>query len=241
VTIGGFIIGGHDVKTVVVRALGPTLTQFGVTGALQNPTLELHDGIGRLIASNDDWKESQQTEIESLGFAPVDSREAVIVAALPPGAYTAVMRGKNNATGVGLVDINDVEPTANSTITNISTRGFIGTDNNVMIGGVIVSAPSTASQKVVVRALGPSLTRFGVSDALQDPILELHNAQGATIAFNDNWKSSQQANIQALGFAPGDDRESAVLTNLVNGNYTAIVRGKNGTTGVGLIEVYSLP
>ena len=110
-----------------------------------------------------------------------------------------------------------------------------------MIGGVIVSAQSTASQKVVVRALGPSLTRFGVSDALQDPILELHNAQGATIAFNDNWKSSQQANIQALGFAPGDDRESAVLTNLVNGNYTAIVRGKNGTTGVGLIEVYSLP
>jgi hypothetical protein len=165
----------------------------------------------------------------------------VIVAALPPGAYTAVMRGKNNATGVGLVDINDVEPTANSTITNISTRGFIGTDNNVMIGGVIVSAPSTASQKVVVRALGPSLTQFGVSDALQDPILELHNAQGATIAFNDNWKSSQQSDIQGLGFAPGDDRESAVLTNLVNGNYTAIVRGKNGTTGVGLIEVYSLP
>jgi hypothetical protein len=241
VSIAGFIISGPDAKPVILRALGPSLAAFGVTNAIPDPTLELHDGTGRIIASNDNWADPKYREILATGYGPHDYHEAVILTTLNPGAYTVVMRGKNSTTGIGLVEVYDLRPTSNSKLSNISTRSFVGTDNNVMIGGVIASAQPTASQKILIRALGPSLTQFGVSSALQDPILELHNAQGTTIASNDNWKSSQQGSIQATGVAPGDDRESAILANLVNGNYTAIVRGKNRTSGTGLVEFYTLP
>jgi hypothetical protein len=238
VAIGGFIITGVDAKKVVLRAIGPSLTALGVAGAIQDPTLELHDHAGAVIAFNDNWKDSQQAQIQATGLAPSDDREAAMVETLSPGAYTAIMRGKDNTTGVGLVELYDVDPGANSKLANISTRGGVDIGDNVMIGGLIVSG--AGSERVLVRGIGPSLTQHNVPNALQDPTLELYDGNGAIIASNDNWKDTQQTDIQATGLAPSDDRESAILTTPTQGNYTAILRGKNNTTGVGLVEVYSL-
>lgn len=165
---------------------------------------------------------------------------------LSPGAYTVILAGKDAGTGVGLVEIYDLGQGANSKLANISTRGFVDTDNNVMIGGFIIGGASGGTARVIVRALGPSLTASGVAGALGNPTLELHDASGTTIAFNDNWKtlpdgSSQQLEIEATGIPPTNDFESALLQTLPAGNYTAIVRGTNGTTGVGLVEAYNLP
>jgi hypothetical protein len=242
VLIGGFIVTGTDAKKVIARGIGPSLTSQGVPGALADPTLELHDGTGATIASNDNWKDTQQAEIQATGIPPSNDLESAIVATLPANnsAYTAILRGKNNTTGVGLVEVYDLDQSANSTLANISTRGFVDTDDNVMIGGFILGPSGTSGAKVIARAIGPSLTASGVANALQDPTLELHDGSGTTIAFDDNWKDSQQAEIQATGIPPSDDRESAIVATLAPGNYTAIVRGKNNTNGVGLVEVYNL-
>jgi hypothetical protein len=240
VLIGGFIITGSDDKHVIVRGIGPSLTSQGVPGALQDPTLELHDGTGALIASNDNWKDTQQLDIEVTGIPPTNDLESAIVATLPANGsgYTAILRGKNNTTGVGLVEAYDLNRTVNSKLANISTRGFVDTGDNVMIGGFIAGNGLT---KVIVRAIGPSLTSQGVPGALQDPTLELHDGSGTTIASNDNWKDAQQTEIEATTIPPTDDRESAIVASLSPGNYTAIVRGKNDTTGVALVEVYNIP
>jgi hypothetical protein len=165
------------------------------------------------------------------------------VQTLAPGNYTVVVRGVNATSGAALLEVHDLEP-SNALLTNISTRGVVGTNANVMIGGFIVGAGLGAngdgSSEVIVRALGPELTSFGIADALQDPQLELYDGNGNLLIANDNWKASQQANIQATGLAPGDDREPAILTTLVQGNWTAIVRGKNNTTGTALIELYRI-
>ena len=244
VGIGGFIISGNTAKKVIVRALGPTLAQFGVPGVLQNPALDLFDSSNNLIVSNDNWKSAQQTEIQASGYAPGDDREAAIVQTLAPGNYTAVVRGVNATVGAALLEIRDLDQSSPSLITNISTRGSVGTDANVMIGGFVVGgglgSNGDGSSEVLGRALGPELTSFGISDALQDPKMDLFDGNGNLLASNDNWKDSQQAAIQATGFAPGDDREPAILTTLIQGNWTAILRGKNNTTGVGLIEVYRI-
>src|SRR5580700_2003479 len=244
VGIGGFILKGTGSKKVVLRALGPSLTRFGVPGALQDPTLELHDHTGAIIAFNNDWKDSQQTEIQNTGLAPSDDREAAMVQTLSPGAYTAIVRGNGNTTGVGLIEVYDVDVSANSILANISMRGFTGTGDNVMIGGEIIGGGlgvnGAGSAKVLIRGLGPSLTQFQVPNALSDPTLELHDGNGAIIASNDNWKDTQQSAIQATGLAPSDDRESAILTILTKGSYTAILRGKNNTTGIALIEAYKI-
>jgi hypothetical protein len=245
VLIGGFIITGTDAKKVIVRGIGPSLTNQGVTGVLQDPTLELHDSTGATINFNDNWKDSQQSEIEATGIPPTNDLESAIVATLPANnaGYTAILRGKNDTTGIGLVEAYDLDQAANSKLANISTRGFVDTGDNVMIGGFIAGNGVT---NVIVRAIGPSLTGAGVSGALQDPTLELHDSSGATIATNDNWKvrdsdgSSQQAEIEATTIPPSNDLESALLATLTPGPYTAIVRGKNNTTGVGLVEVYNL-
>jgi plastocyanin len=239
VLIGGFIVTGTDDKKVIIRGLGPSLTSQGVPGALQDPTLELHDGSGALLAFDDNWKDTQQAEIEATGIAPSNDLESAIVATLPANnsAYTAILRGKDNTTGVGLVEVYDLAQSANSQLANISTRGFVDTGNNVMIGGFILGNGS-GTANVIVRALGPSL---GISGELADPTLELHDANGALIMSNDNWKDTQQSQIEATGIPPQNDLESAIVVTIAPAAYTAIVAGKNGTTGIGLVEVYRLP
>jgi hypothetical protein len=244
VGIGGFIIDGADPKKVILRAIGPSLTARGVPGALQDPTLELHDHTGAMIAFDDNWKDTQQSVIQATGLAPDDDRESAMVQTLAPASYTAIVRGSGGTSGVGLIEAYDLDPSANSKLANISTRGFVGTGDNVMIGGFItgggIGVDGAGSEEVLVRAIGPSLTQRGVPNPLQDPTLDLHDGNGAIIASNDNWKDTQQSEIQATGLAPSDDRESAILATIVQGNYTAILRGKNNTTGVGLVEVYKV-
>jgi hypothetical protein len=256
VVIGGFIVQGTQPKRVIIRAIGPELSQYGVPNVLANPTLELHNGAGALIASNDNWittviggviTSDQLVDIRNSGHAPTDWRESAIIADLPAGNYTAIVRGVNNMTGVGLVEVYDLSADASSILGNISTRAFVQTGDNVMIGGFIVKG--TQPKKVIVRAIGPELTQYGVSNVLANPTLELHDGSGALIASNDNWVSTiiggiittnQVAEIRASGHAPTDGRESAIIADLPAGNYTAIVRGVNNTTGVALVEVYDL-
>ena len=237
VLIGGFVIGGTGVKQLLLRALGPTLTQFGVTGALLDPTLELRDSSGGLVVSNDNWGTAANAQSIPANLRPPNAHESAILATLIPGSYTAIVRGVNNTTGVALVEAYDFDTTGTSRLTSISTRGLVQTNSNVMIAGVIVQ---TNSEKVIVRALGPTLASFGITNPLADPTVELHDANGNLLASNDNWKTTQQTEITASGYAPPNDLESAIVSTLAPGNYTAIVRGVNGTTGVALVEVYAL-
>jgi hypothetical protein len=256
VMIGGFIVQGAEPKRVIIRAIAPELTQYGVPDPLANPTLELHDSTGALIASNDNWQSTiiggiitsdQRRDIRNSGHAPGDGRESAIIADLPGGNYTAIVRGVNDTTGVALVEVYDLSPETNSMLANLSTRSFVQTGDNVMIGGFIVQG--TAAKSVIVRAIGPELTQYGVPNILFDPTLELHDHAGALIASNDNWQHTiiggiitmnQVHDIMNSGHAPGDPSESAIIAELPPGNYTAIVRGVNDTTGVGLVEVYDL-
>ena len=247
VLIGGLIVvAGAEPRKVVIRAIGPSLSKSGISGPLQDPTLELHDGTGAIIATNDNWKtddqsgQSQQTAIEGTGVPPQDERESAIFKSLTPGQYTAIVRGKGNTTGLALVEAYDIDPFAHSKLGNISTRALVGTGNNVVIGGFIVGPQNAAPATVVIRGMGPSLTGNGVPGALQDPTLELHDAQGNKLRVNDNWRDTQESDIQNSNLAPNDDRESAILTDIAPGNYTAILAGKDNTTGVGLVEIYDL-
>ncbi len=240
VAIAGFIVTGTDPKRVIIRAMGPSLGGAGISNALPDPTLELHGGSGSLIASNDNWKDTQQAEIQASGLAPADDRESAIVRTLSPGAYTAVMRGKSGMGGIGLIEAYDLGPSAGSIFANISTRGFVGTGDNAMIGGLIVGGNGGGVNVVIVRALGPSLGNAGVQHALQDPTIELRDQNGVLIDSNDNWKDRQEALIERENLAPADDRESALLDVLPAGAYTAIVRGKNDATGVALVEFYNI-
>ncbi|MDP9100055.1 MAG: hypothetical protein M3N48_13855 [Verrucomicrobiota bacterium] len=244
VLIGGFIITGTETKKVLIRGIGPSLANFGITNALGDTTLELYQG-NTLLASNDNWKirsdgSSQQAEIEATTIPPSNDLESAILRSLAPGSYTAVLRGKNNLTGIGVVESYDLDQTANSKLANIATRGFVDINENVMIGGLIVGGHNGSGARVLVRAIGPSLTAFGVPGALSDPIVELRDGNGSKVAENDNWKNTQQAEIEATALAPTNDMESAILTTLPAGNFTAVVRGSNNTTGVALVEVYNV-
>ncbi|MGI8481653.1 MAG: NF038122 family metalloprotease [Chthoniobacterales bacterium] len=236
VLIGGFIITGTAPKKVIIRAIGPSLTQAGLSDLLADPVLELKSGSS-LITSNDNWKDTQETEIQASGVAPLNNFESAIVATLPPAAYTAIVSGKNATLGVGLVEVYDLNQAADSKLANISTRGLVQTGSNVMIGGFILGGES-ANAHILVRAIGPSLSSIAIR--LADPTLELRDANGGLIRSNDNWKDSQQAEIQATTIPPTNDLESAIVTSLPPGAFTAIVAGKNGTSGVGLVEVYNL-
>lgn len=241
VLIAGFIIHGSASKRVVLRGIGPSLQVNGtpVPGTLQNPVLELHDKNGVLIASNDNWAtDPNASEVQAAGLAPSDPREAALARTLAPDFYTAIVRGANNTTGIGLAEMYDLSQPPTSTVANISSRGFVGTGDDVLIGGIIVSG--LAPQTVLFRAIGPDLSSAGVANALADPTLELHDINGTLIASNDNWRSNQQAQIQATGLAPGNDLDAAILMRLQPGQYTAIVRGSGGTTGVALAEAYAL-
>lgn len=240
VLIGGFIISGSEAKTVIIRAIGPSLTSAGVANALQDPFLELHgEPNNGVIVSNDNWQSAPNSSDVPQGFRPADMRESVILTTLQPGSYTAIVSGSNKTSGVGLVEVYDLAATASSRLANVSTRGFVQTGDNVMIGGFIAQGGDGISQ-IVVRAIGPSLTTFGVSNALANPTLELRDGNGAMIRSNDNWKDNQQTALQATGLAPSNDFESAILATVTAGNYTAIVRGVNNSTGVALVEVYDL-
>ena len=260
VMIGGFIVQGTGPKRVIIRAIGPELgaPPYNIPNALANPTLELHNAAGALIGSNDDWQRTiiggvitrnQVSDIQSSGHAPTNPFESAIIADLPPGNYTAIVSGVNNTAGVALVEVYDLSANSASLLGNISTRSFVQTGDNVMIGGFIVQG--TQSKRVIVRAIGPELGAppYNIPNALANPTLELHNGTGALIASNDNWRttiiggiitSSQVRDIINSGYAPSDGRESAIIAELRPGNYTAIVRGVNDTTGVGLVEVYEL-
>jgi hypothetical protein len=232
VLIGGFILTGTEPKTVILRAIGPSLPLDTV---LADPVLELHKTDGTVVI-NDNWKESQQAAIEATGLAPPNDLESAILATLSPGSYTAIMSGKDNGTGVGLVEVYDLDdPNATTYLANISTRGDVQPGDNVMIGGFIIGEGGQTGQ-VVVRAIGPSLT--SIPDALQDPTLTLYDGQGTLVAQNDDWADTNGDAIQATGLAPNDSRESAILASLSPGAYTAIVTGNDSTSGVGLVEVY---
>ena len=235
--IGGFIIAGNASKKVIVRALGPSLT--ALPGRLADPTLELRDNAGALLFSNDNWRESQAQEITNTGLAPSNDNESAIIANLAPGSYTAIMRGAGNTTGIGVLEVYDLAPDVPARLANLSSRGFVQTGDDVMIGGFIAG---NQAMHVLVRALGPSLTQFGIANALADPTLTLHNAQGAMIASNDDWiASTDRPAIEAAGLEPTNAKECAIPATLAAGNYTAIVRGKNDTVGVALVEFYQLP
>ena len=249
VLIAGFIITGTEPKRVIIRGIGPSLTGAGT--ALPDPVLELHQGNSTLLV-NDNWKfrqdgSSQQAEVEATTIPPTNELESAIVATLNPGSYTAILSGKNGGDGIGVVEVYDLAQTANSQLANISTRGFVDVNNDVMIGGLIVGGPNADGKAtVLVRALGPSLISQGIQGALSDPVLELHDANGATLATNDNWKlndqtqQSQESAIRSTTIPPPNDLEAAIVATLSPGPYTAVVRGKNNATGLGLVEVYNL-
>lgn len=241
VAIAGFVVDGTQSKKVMVRALGASLGSLGVANSISDPTLELHDSSGSLLATNDDWETGSQTaEISSTGLAPQNGNESALIATLPAGAYTAIVQGYNGAVGVGLVEVYELD--SNTTrLKNISTRGEVGLAENILIGGVVVSG--TGSKNVLVRALGPSLAQppYSVTGVLANPALELRDASGNLVASNDDWAAgSQVAAISATGFAPGFGSEAAITATLPSGNYTALVRGSGNSTGVALMDVFDL-
>ena len=234
VMIGGFIVSGDNAKRVVLRAMGPSLAHDGITGLLSDPLLQLFDSAGVLVESNDN---SITSDNSASPLKPDNSTESLLTAILPPGNYTAIVSGVGSSQGIALFELYDLDP-ANSRVGNISTRGEAGTGTDIIIGGFIVGG--TEATRTVVRALGPSLSSLGVSGALPDPRLELHDSDGTLLFSNDNWQSTQQQEISATGLAPSNPRESAILATLQPGNYTALVSGAGTTTGVALVEVYDL-
>ena len=243
VSINGFIIRGSAPKKILARAVGPSLALDNqpIPGRLLDPILELHGSTGSLIFSNDDWMTSpQKAQIQASGLAPNDSREPAIIATLPQGAYTTVVRGKNNTTGIALGEVYLLPPNNASDLVNLSARALTLTGDDVLIAGLIIGGQT--SKQVLLRAIGPELHGHNVTGELQDPTLGLYDHNGTALRTNDNWQDAlNHAQIQATGLAPGDDRESAILITLSAGGYTAIVRGANGTTGVAVIETYTLP
>jgi hypothetical protein len=245
VMIGGFIVTGSVSKSVVLRGMGPSLTGSGISPdqVLADPVLELRSSNGSLITLNDNWKESpQRSQIENTLFQPPSDREAVIIATLSPGAYTAILSGKNQTTGIGLVEVyaNDGTVT-DSQLANISARGFVMTQDNVMIGGFVIGGNNN-STRVVIRGMGPSLVDSGLSNVLADPTVELHDANGLLLISNDDWQDDaiSAAQLTTNGLAPKNPKESAIFTTLPPGSFTAILAGNGPGTGIGLIEIYNL-
>ena len=241
VMIAGFIVWGSQSKTILVRALGPTLGSYGVANVLSDPMLELHDSSGATIATNDDWQTgSQASQISSSGYAPNNSNEPALIATLAAGSYTVVVRGYNNSTGIGLVEVYELD-TLSSRLSNISTRGQVGTDQSVLIAGLIIEG--STSKKLIIRAIGPSLAAppFSLSGTLSNPALELHDSSGNLLASNDDWGTgTQAAAISSSGYSPPNAKESAIIATLPTGNYTAIIRGVNNSTGIALVDAYDL-
>lgn len=245
VLIGGFIVDGTSPKKLMIRAIGPSLASSGVPTPLADPRVSLRDSSQAAIAQNDNWRTTQMgglitsdqaSAIEASGLAPKNNAESAMIVTLAPGGYTAIVEGEGG--GTALVEMYDLDGSTTTRVANISTRGDVATGDNVLICGAILGG--THPTEVLVRALGPSLTASGVTGALQDPSLTLHNANGFLVGSNEDWKDNQEAAIRSTEAAPTDNREAAILAVLQPGNYTAVVRGKNNTTGIGLVEFYSL-
>lgn len=234
VSIAGFIITGNEPKRVLVRGIGPSLATLGISSPVADPLLQLYNSDNVVIATNDNWKETQEGEIRATNIPPQNDLESAIIRTLEPGRYTAVERSKDGTDNIGLVEVFDVNPASDSQLSNLSTRGFVGTQERVMIGGLIIAG--TDPVRVVVRAIGPSMTT--VTGTLADPTLELFDANGVSLAFNDDWRETQESELMQTELAPTNNKESAIVRNLAPSRYTAIVRGKNGTTGVALVEFY---
>jgi len=240
-SIAGFIVTGDITKKVLIRAIGPSLSNSGVPTPLANPTVTLFDNSGNVVATNDDWKKSPDAaEISSTGLAPSNDLESALIATITPGQYTAQLTGVNGGTGNAVIEVYDLAASASPVVANLSTRGFVGAGDNVMIAGVIIGQGD--SPIMVFRALGPSLSSFGVANPLLDPMLELYDNNGNLIASNDDWQNPQVQAVRATNLAPANTKEAAIVSAfLTPGNYTAVVRGKNNTTGVALVESYRIP
>lgn len=247
VLIGGFIINGTGSKQVLVRALGPSLAVNGqpLQGRLADPTLELYSsGNGTPIATNDNWKSSQQAQITATGLAPGSDLDSAILITLDPGQYTAVVRGKSGATGLSVVEMYEQTDSLEPKLANISTRGLVQSGDNILIGGLIVGGGNSdaSTLRVILRALGPGLAGAGVTGTLPDPTLQVVDENGTTLASNDDWREgSARFELEASGFAPTNDAEPALILILSGGKYTALVRGKDGASGIALIEAYDVP
>ena len=235
-------------KKIMVRALGPSLAAFGVTDALENPTLEIRsgDGSNTVIATNNNWRNTevggivtgdQSTEIEGSGLAPGDDLESAVIAELVPGSYTAVVRGAGNTVGTGVVDAYDMSASSPARLVNIATRGLVQPGDNLMIAGFIIQ---NGDVRAVVRAIGPSLSAFGINNALPDTTLQLRDQNGAIVRENDDWESHQKQELEDTGLQPSDPLEAAVVDTIAVGQYTVQVRGKPESTGIGVVQVYFL-
>jgi hypothetical protein len=240
IAIAGFIITGDTAKKVLVRGIGPSLSNSGVPTPLGNPTVTLFDNSGNVVAKNDDWKQSPDAaEIMSTGLAPSNDLESALIGNLAPGQYTAQLTGVNGGTGNGVIEVYDLAASASPVVANLSTRGFVGAGDNLMIAGVIIGQGDPPI--MVFRALGPSLANFGVANPLLDPTLELYDNNGNLIANNDDWQNPQIQAVRATNLAPSNTKEAAIVSAFLSpGNYTAVVRGKNNTTGVAIVESYRI-
>jgi hypothetical protein len=251
VGIGGFIITGSVPKQVIVRALGPTLAASNIVDVLADPMLELHGPSGFTTIINNNWRDTQEDEIEDTGIPPTNDLESAIVATLAPGNYTAIVRGNGNTSGVALVEVYDLDQTADAKLANLSTRAFVSTGDNIVIAGFLLSGDTTdginglggpGDDRVIVRGIGPSLAPaiFPASAVLADPTLELRDANGSLILSNNDWQdnAAQAAEIIAAGLAPANPLESAIAATLPPGLYTALLAGRNSGTGIGLVEIY---
>jgi hypothetical protein len=243
VGIGGFIITGTGPKHVILRAIGPSLTASGVPDALADPVLELHGPGAFVTIINDNWRDDpvQEALIIASGIPPTNNLEAAIDASLTPGNYTAIIRGKNNTLGVGLIEVYDLNHAVPAKLANISTRAFVSTGSNIVIGGFLLGG-GTANDRIAVRGIGPSLTAVGVPGALADPVLELRDGNGALLVSNNDWQDNpvQASELIAAGLAPTNSLEAGISTTLPPGPYTALLAGLNNDIGVGLVEVYDL-
>jgi hypothetical protein len=238
--IGGFIVTGSGPKHVIIRAIGPSLTRFGIPNPLPDPVLELHGPGAFPTITNNNWRDTQEAQIKATGIPPTNDLEAAIDAILSPGAYTGIIRGNGGSTGIGLIEVYDLDTAATAKLSNISTRGFVGsTPGDAIIAGFILGNQN-ASDRVVIRGLGPSLSSAGVPNVLQNPTLELHNGDGTLLFTNNDWQDNptNAADVAAAGLAPSNSLESAIAVTLPPGAYTAILAGLGNTTGNGLVEIY---
>ena len=241
VGIGGFIISGTAPKRVLLRGIGPSLTHFGVSDVLADPVLELHGPGTFPTVTNNNWRDTQEDEIQATGIPPTDNLESAILATLAPGAYTAIERGNGSTSGVGLIEIYDLNQAATSKLANLSTRALVSTGDNIVIAGFLLS-DNVTTDRIVVRGIGPSLAPgiFPANAVLADPTLELRDADGTLLISNNDWQDNpvQATEITAAGLAPTNSLESAIAATLPPGLYTALLAGLNNTTGIGVVEIY---
>jgi hypothetical protein len=241
VGIGGFIITGSAPKHVLLRAIGPTLSHFGIADVLADPVLELNGPGAFVRITNDNWRDTQEAQIAADGIPPTSDFESAIDAMLAPGPYTIMVRGKNNTSGVALVEVYDLDQIGLSRLVNLSTRAFVSTGSDIVIAGFFRGSGG-GDHRIVVRGIGPSLAAAGVSSVLADPTLELRDGDGALLISNDDWRDhpAQAAEITAAGLAPTNNLEAGMAVTLSPGLYTALLAGLNNGTGVGLVEIYDL-